>query len=105
MFGSVVHRCSGVVRPAHDAPLNGQGVMTLNGVPQTQTTSGAHGSSYQLAPTQQTFISPDLSGDPAASQYQSQQTSGFQSALADLKSIVLRALEYLKPFGGNLPNQ
>ena len=87
--------------------LYGQGVMTLNGVPQTQTTSGAPGNSYQLAPTlpQQTFISPDLSGDPAASQYQSQQTSGFQSALADLKSIVLRALEYLKPFGGNLPNQ
>ena len=80
--------------------LDGRGVMTLNGVPQTQTTSGAPGISYQLAPTQQTFVSPDLSGDPAASQYQPQQTSGFQAALADLKNIVLRALEYLKPFGG-----
>ena len=67
---------------------------------QSASSTTAQGNAYQLAPTQQTFVSPDLSGDPAASQYQPQQTSGFQAALADLKNIVLRALEYLKPFGG-----
>jgi len=67
---------------------------------QVSSTSTTSPGTYQLAPTQQTFISPDLAGSPAASQYSPQQSSGFQSALANLKAIVLRALEYLRPFGG-----
>ena len=79
--------------------LNGQGVMTLNGVPQTQTTSGASGNSYQLAPTQQTFVSPDL-GQGSGAYTNSLQQSTFQKALADMKAVVMRILDYLKPFGG-----
>ena len=80
--------------------LYGQGVMTLNGVPQTQTAPGTPGNSYQLAPpgSQQTFISPDL-GQSAGTYTNPPQQSTFQKTLADMKAVVLRILEYLRPFG------
>lgn len=96
----VVTIATNVPAPVDLSGLNGQVVMTLNGNPQTGMPSGPFSNSYQLAPPtpQQTFVSSDLSGRPAASQYSPLQISAFQSLLANLKDILLRALDYLRPF-------
>ena len=55
--------------------------------------------SYQLSPptSQNTFTSVDLSG--RTSSVASQGVTGYQKILADMKSSLLWALEYLRPFG------
>jgi len=55
--------------------------------------------SYQLSPptSQNTFTSVDLSG--RTSSVASQGVTGYQKILADMKSSLLLALEYLRPFG------
>ena len=83
------------------AGLNGQGVMMLRGNPQTQLPpSDTFANSYQLdrPRSQQTFVSPDLSQNTGGFANTGQQST-FQKTLADMKAVVLRILDYLKPFG------
>ena len=74
--------------------------MTLDGNVQAQTPAGALADAYQFAPpdSQQTFVSPDL-GQSSGAYTNPPQQSTFQKALADMKAVVLRILEYLRPFG------
>ena len=78
--------------------ITGQDSVSLQSQ-QSVPSSTSQGNAYQLAPTQQTFVSPALSGGPAAPQYSPQQST-LQKTLADMKAVVMRILDYLKPFGG-----
>ncbi len=69
----------------------------------TSTQQFAQGQTYQLVPpsTQETFVSEDLSQTGAT--FGSPQPSTLQKILTDFKNLLLRALDYLRPFGDRLP--
>ena len=80
--------------------LSGQGVAVLQGGVPVQLNNPAANNVYSPTPTsQETFRSGDLAQSPGAQTYSPQQLSTFQSILANLKTIVLRILDYLRPFG------
>lgn len=86
--------------------LDGRDIVMLQVRPVSQAGENISPDTAYFPPQpQQTFTSSDLSGSPTLSPYPPPQISTFQSVLADLKIIVLRALDLLKPFRGKTPAQ
>ena len=78
--------------------VNGQDAASISNQNVAKVTPLQEGAQQLIPPTNQnTFVSGDLSGGAQSSM--SAQQTGLQKTLTDMRNTLLRALEYLKPFG------